>query len=148
MATALRERVDRPVILEEATVRTTVVRREGYQAYRILQFGFVAAPIIAGADKFVHFLVNWDQYLAPWVAQLLPINAHTLMLAVGVVEIIAGLLVAFKPRIGAYVVSAWLMGIVINLVTYPGYFDIALRDFGLALGALALGRLSRIYDPM
>jgi hypothetical protein len=101
---------------------------------------------VAGIDKFLHLLVNWDQYLAPWIANLSPIGGHNLMLVVGVVEIIAGLIVAFRPRIGAWIVFAWLWLIIINLVTYPGYFDIALRDFGLSLGAVALGRLSKEYD--
>ncbi|MGI9074970.1 MAG: hypothetical protein ACR2JB_27480 [Bryobacteraceae bacterium] len=116
-----------------------------YQAYQILHLGFVVAPLIAGLDKFFHLLVNWDMYLAPVVARLSPIGGHGLMLLVGVIEIVAGILVAIKPRIGAYVVSAWLLGIVINLLIIPGYFDIALRDFGLALGALALGRLSQEF---
>ena len=109
------------------------------QAYRILHVGFVAAPVIAGIDKFLHLLVNWDMYLAPAIARLSPVGGHGLMLAVGVIEIIAGLLVAFKPRIGAYVVAFWLWGIIINLLLIPNYFDVALRDFGLSLGALALG---------
>ena len=85
-------------------------------------------------------------YLAPAIAKLSPVSPHDLMLAVGVIEIIAGILVAIKPRIGAYVVAAWLLGIVINLLIFPGFFDIALRDFGLALGALALARLSKEYS--
>src|SRR3954469_19419646 len=117
-----------------------------YQAYQILHLGFVLAPIIAGLDKFSHLLVNWDMYLAPVIARLSPIGGHGLMLLVGVIEVIAGILVAIKPRIGAYVVSAWLLGIVINLLIIPGYFDIALRDFGLSLGALALGRLSKDFS--
>jgi uncharacterized membrane protein YphA (DoxX/SURF4 family) len=117
-----------------------------YQAYQILHVAFVVAPIIAGLDKFFHLLVNWDMYLAPVIARLSPIGGHGLMLLVGVIEIVAGILVAIKPRIGAYVVSAWLLGIVINLLIIPGYFDIALRDFGLSLGALALGRLSERFS--
>ena len=113
-----------------------------YQAYQILHVGFVAAPVIAGIDKFLHLLVNWDVYLAPAIARLSPLGGHGLMLAVGVIEIIAGLLVAFKPRIGAYVVAFWLWGIIINLLLIPNFFDVALRDFGLSLGALALARLS------
>src|SRR5437762_1860847 len=89
------------------------LEKRSYQAYQTLHFGFTAAPIIAGLDKFTHVLVNWDQYLAPWVARLSPVSPHSLMLGVGVIEIIAGLLVAVKPRYGAYVVSAWLMGIVV-----------------------------------
>lgn len=117
-----------------------------YQAYQILHVGFVVAPLVAGLDKFSHLLVNWDMYLAPVIARLSPIGGHGLMLLVGAVEILAALLVAIKPRIGAYVVCAWLLGIVINLLIIPGYFDIALRDFGLALGALALGRLSEKFS--
>jgi hypothetical protein len=117
-----------------------------YQAYQILHVAFVVAPVIAGLDKFSHFLVNWDIYLAPAIARLSPIGGHGLMLAIGVIEILAGMLVAIKPRIGAYVVSAWLLGIVVNLLLIPGYFDIALRDFGLSLGALALGRLSEEFN--
>ena len=116
------------------------------QAYQLLHFAFVAAPIIAGVDKFLHLLVNWDMYLAPAIAKLLPVGGHGLMLAVGVIEIIAGLLVAFKPRIGAYVVTFWLWGIIINLLLIPSFFDVALRDFGLSLGALALARLSREFS--
>jgi uncharacterized membrane protein YphA (DoxX/SURF4 family) len=117
-------------------------KRPSYQAYEILHWGLAAAPIIAGLDKFFQLLVNWDQYLAPWIARLSPIGSHGLMMVVGVIEIVAGLIVAIKPRLGAYIVFAWLWGIIINLLTFPGYFDIALRDFGLSLAALALARLS------
>jgi len=115
------------------------------QAYQILHFAFTAAPIIAGIDKFLHLLVNWDNYLAPWIANLSPIGGHNLMLVVGAIEIIAGLIVAFKPKIGAWIVFAWLWGIIVNLLSYPGFYDIALRDFGLSLGALALARLSKDF---
>ena len=118
-----------------------------YQAYLILYIGFTALPILAGLDKFFHLLVNWDQYLAPLVTRLLPFSGHTFMLAVGVIEIAAGLLVAFRPRIGAYVVALWLWGIIVNLLLVPGFYDIALRDFGLSLGALALARLSQEFNP-
>ena len=115
------------------------------QAYQLLQFAFVAAPILAGLDKFFHLLVNWDMYLAPWIANLSPIPAHSLMLIVGVVEIIAGLIVAFWPKAGSWIVFIWLWLIIVNLLTFPGFFDIALRDFGLSLGALALARLSKDF---
>jgi hypothetical protein len=115
------------------------------QAYQILHFGFAAAPIIAGLDKFLHVLTNWDMYLAPWIAHVSPIGGHNLMLLVGVIEIIAGLIVAFKPKIGAWIVFGWLWAIIINLLSYPGFYDIALRDFGLSLGALALARLSKEF---
>jgi hypothetical protein len=117
-----------------------------YQAYQILHLGFVVAPIVAGLDKFFHVLVNWDQYLPPVVNAMVGGHGHELMLAAGVVEIVAGLGVAFKPKIFAYVVAAWLLLIVVNLLMIPGYFDVALRDFGLALGALALARLSPLFD--
>ena len=119
-----------------------VTSRPAHQAFQILYLGFIAAPFLAGADKFTHFLTNWDQYLAPVVAGVLPVSGHTFMLFVGIVEMSAAVLVAARPRIGAYVVSAWLFGIIGNLLLIPGYFDVALRDFGLALGALALARLS------
>jgi uncharacterized membrane protein HdeD (DUF308 family) len=90
-----------------------------YQAYQILHVAFVLAPVIAGIDKFLHILTNWDMYLAPVIAKMSPVGGHELMLAIGVVEIIAGLLVAFKPRIGAYVVAFWLWGIIINLLLMP-----------------------------
>jgi hypothetical protein len=125
--------------------RTVSSASPAYQAYQILHLAFTVAPIIAGLDKFFHLLVNWDMYLAPAIARLSPIGGHDLMLAVGVIEIAAGLLVAFRPRIGAYVVAAWLFGIIVNLLLVPGYYDVALRDFGLMLGALALGRLSEAY---
>jgi hypothetical protein len=117
-----------------------------YQAYQILRVGFTVAPIVAGFDKFFHLLVNWDQYLPAFVNNLTGGHGHELMLVAGVIEIIAGLGVWFMPKIFAYVVSAWLLLIVVNLLMIPGYFDVALRDFGLALGALALGRLSQDFS--
>jgi hypothetical protein len=116
-----------------------------YQAYKLLYFAFVAAPILAGLDKFLHLLTNWDQYLAPWIAKLSPIGGHNLMLAAGAVEIAAGFLVALKPRIGAPVVGAWLCLIIVSLLSMGAYLDVALRDLGLALGAFALGRLAVEY---
>lgn len=120
--------------------------RPAYQAYFMLHVGFAILPIVAGLDKFFHLLVNWDQYLAPLATQILPLSDHTFMLVVGVVEIAAGMLVAFRPRIGAYIVTLWLWGIIINLLLVPGYYDVALRDFGLSIGALALARLSREFN--
>jgi hypothetical protein len=111
----------------------------------MLHVGFTVAPILAGLDKFFHLLVNWDQYLPGVVANASPIQPHTLMLVVGVIEIVAGIGVWLKPRIFAYVVAAWLALIIINLLLIPGYFDIALRDFGLLLAALALARLSQQF---
>ena len=122
-----------------------VTSRPAHQAFQILYLGFIVAPFLAGADKFTHFLTNWDQYLAPVVAGVLPVSGHTFMLLVGIVEMSAAVLVAARPRIGAYVVAAWLFGIIANLLLIPGYLDVALRDFGLALGALALARLSEEF---
>jgi hypothetical protein len=131
----------------EGSVRTeAVVRAPSTQAFRILHFGFIAAPTIAGLDKFFHLLVNWDQYLAPAIARMLPMSGHTFMLIVGVIEIAAGLLVALKPKIGGLVVAVWLAGIILNLLIAGNYFDIALRDFGLMLGALALSRLASQHE--
>ncbi len=113
-----------------------------YQAYRILHLGFTVAPILAGADKFFGVLTDWDKYLPSLVNNLVGGHGHALMLVVGIIEIVAGIGVALKPRIFSYVVAAWLGAIILNLLLIPGYFDVALRDFGLLLGALALGRLS------
>ncbi len=133
-------------VLHGAQIGEAVRPTPAYQAFQILRVGFAVAPILAGSDKYFHVLTNWDMYLAPAIANLSPIGGHGLMSAIGVVEIAAGLLVAFKPRIGAYVVAGWLMGIIINLLLLPGYFDVALRDFGLSLAALALARLSAEFD--
>ena len=115
------------------------------QAFRILHAGFVVAPVLAGLDKFFNVLVDWDRYVAPVVTDVLPVSAHTLMLVVGVVEIAAGVLVAVRPRIGGYVVAVWLWGIIVNLLVAGDFYDIALRDFGLSLGALALALLAEAY---
>ncbi len=127
-------------------VQAELARNPERQAYELLHWGFVAAPVIAGLDKWSELLADWDRYLAPPIARTLGGAAHGFMLVVGVVEVIAGLLVALRPRIGAYVVAAWLGGIILNLVASGQYFDVALRDFGLMLGALALGRLSLVHD--
>ena len=113
-----------------------------HQAFQILRLGFTVAPIIAGLDKFLQLLTNWDKYLAPAVPATLGIAPHTIMMIVGVIEIAAGLLVAVKPRFGGYLVSAWLVGIIVNLLLVGGYLDVALRDLGLAMGAFALARLA------
>src|SRR5205823_167931 len=117
------------------------VSSPSYQAYQILHVAYTGAPIVAGLDKFSRFLVNWDMYLSPIVPRMLGITAHSFMLGVGVIEVIAGLIVAAAPRIGGWIVGLWLCGIVLNLLSIPAYFDVALRDFGLALGAFALARL-------
>ena len=134
--------------MEQAITHTAAAETSSpaYQAYQILRFGFTVAPIIAGLDKFAHLLVDWDKYLPATVNNLIGGHGHELMLAVGVIEVIAGIGVFLKPKIFAYVVSAWLLLIIVNLLMIPGYFDVALRDLGLALGALALGRLSQDFD--
>jgi hypothetical protein len=116
-----------------------------FQAYWLLRIGFTAAPILFGADKFADLLTNWDKYLAPWVNNLVPGTAHQAMYAVGVIEIIAGLVVLVRPRIGAYLVAAWLLGIIVNLLSIGGYYDVALRDFALLLAALTLARLAKAF---
>jgi hypothetical protein len=112
------------------------------QAFLLLRTVFTIAPIAFGLDKFFDLLTDWEQYLAPWINDLVPGSAHQAMLAVGVVEILAGVLVAMRPAIGAYVVAAWLLGIIVNLLSIGDYYDIALRDFGLLVGVLALARLA------
>jgi len=118
----------------------------GYQAFLLLRIGFAVAPIAFGLDKFFNLLVHWPKYLAPWIDHIVPGTAQQAMYAVGAIEIVAGIVVAVKPRFGGPLVAAWLAGIVVNLLTYFGYYDIALRDFGLMLGALALTRLAWHYD--
>lgn len=121
-------------------------RDASYQAFMVLRTAFVVAPVVFGLDKFPNLLVHWDRYLAPVVARQLPFTAHQAMYVVGVIEVIAGLVVAFHPRLGAIVVAAWLGGIIVNLLLIPGYYDVALRDFGLLLAAVALQRLASTYD--
>jgi hypothetical protein len=116
-----------------------------YQAYQILHWGFVVAPIIAGLDKFFNKLTDWTMYLWTPLGNLVG-GAGTFMRIVGVIEIIAGCLVAFKPKLGAPIVALWLAGIIVNLLLLGSYFDIALRDLGLCLGAIALSRLAMEFD--
>jgi hypothetical protein len=128
--------------------REELAKNPSYQAYQLLHLTFVAAPVIAGLDKFFHLLVNWDAYVAPLFQNILggARGTHIFMSVVGAVEIVAGLIVALRPRIGAYVVAAWIAAIIVNLVIAGGYLDIALRDLGLFLAALAFGRLAMSYD--
>jgi uncharacterized membrane protein YphA (DoxX/SURF4 family) len=120
-----------------------------HQAFWLLRITFTIAPILFGADKFFNWSVHWPDYLAGWINDIVPGSGQDFMYVVGAIEIAAGLLVAVAPRIGAFVVAGWLAGIIINLVTKnpPEYYDIALRDFGLMLGALTLGRLSLAIVP-
>lgn len=113
------------------------------QAFLLLRIVFTVAPLVFGLDKFTNLLADWTIYLAPQATALVPLPAQTLMYAVGVVEILAGIAVAVRPRFGSLLVAAWLAGIIINLLLLGAFFDVALRDFGLLVGALALNRLSR-----
>jgi hypothetical protein len=127
----------------------TDTRRDdpAYQVFLLLRIGFTVAPILFGLDKFFNWTVDWTQYLAPWVNDIMPGSAQDFMYFIGVVEIVAGLTVAFAPWIGGFLVAGWLGGIIVTLLTVnpPQYYDIALRDFGLFLGALALARLALAF---
>jgi hypothetical protein len=113
-----------------------------HQAFLLLRTVFTVAPIAFGLDKFFDLLTNWESYLAPWIDHLVPGSAHTAMVLVGLVEIVAGVVVAVRPRLGGYVVALWLAGIIVDLLTLGDYYDVALRDFGLLVAALALARLA------
>ena len=125
--------------------RLAVREDPAYQAYLILRTGFIVAPILFGLDKFTNLLTDWTAYLAPAVDRLIPGTATTAMVAVGVIEIVAGLVVAVRPKFGGYLVAAWLAGIIVNLLLLGDRYDVALRDFGLLLGALALARLATAF---
>jgi hypothetical protein len=126
---------------------TPVRDNPAYQAYLALRVGFVVAPILFGLDKFTNLLTDWTTYLAPAIDRLVPGSAPSAMLAVGIVEIVAGLVVALRPKIGGYLVAAWLAGIIGNLLLLGDHYDVALRDFGLLLAALALARLATAFQP-
>src|SRR3954451_23878887 len=134
----------------EATLAPTFGERlksdPSYQAFVIMRIAFTVAPILFGLDKFFNVMVDWTQYLAPWINDILPGTAQTGMYIIGVIEIVAGLVVAFRPKFGGPLVAAWLGGIIINLLTLSGFYDVALRDFGLMLAALTLTRLAWAYD--
>lgn len=125
----------------------TALHEPGYQAFLVLRTAFVVAPILFGLDKFTNLLTDWPRYLAPWIDDIVPGTAQQAMYAVGVVEIVAGITVALLPRFGGWLVAAWLGGIIVNLLTIPDFYDVALRDFGLLLAAVALARLSVRYAP-
>ena len=129
-----------------SAVSTRLRTDPAFQAFTLLRIGFTVAPILFGLDKFANVMVYWSIYLAPWINDILPGSADDAMYAIGVIEIVAVLAVALRPRYGALLVAAWLGGIIFNLLTYSGYYDIALRDFGLMLGALTLARLATVYD--
>ncbi len=114
-------------------------------AFWALRVGFTVAPILFGLDKFFNFMTDWTMYLSPLASGILPVSPEVAMRVIGIVEIVAGLLVALKPRIGSIIVAVWLVGIIANLLTIPGFLDVALRDLGLAIGAVALFFLSADY---
>jgi len=130
---------------DAATAGRSAFSDPGYQAFWLLRTVFTVAPILFGLDKFTNWLVDWPIYLAPWIDDIVPGSAQGAMYLVGVIEIVAGLVVAVAPRYGSLLVAAWLAGIIINLLSIPDYYDIALRDFGLLVGALALSRLAAVY---
>lgn len=132
--------------MQDTESPTRLRRDPTYQAYALLCSAFVLAPIVFGLDKFTNLMVQWDQYLAPVLSDPLPVSPEQAMYAVGVVEVLAGLLVLVHPRVGALVVAAWLGGIIVNLLLIPGFYDVALRDLGLLLAAVALQRLATRYD--
>jgi hypothetical protein len=131
----------------EPTESAARLRDPAYQAFLLLRTVFTIAPILFGLDKYFHVLVNWDRYVAPDVVAHLPWTAHELMYGVGAIEIVAGIVVAVRPRFGGYLVAAWLAGIIVNLLLIPGFYDVALRDFGLLVAALALARLATAFRP-
>ncbi len=135
-----------PVATPPADIVAAGGKSSAYQAYQILHWAFVAAPVIAGLDKFANLLTSWDKYLAPELARLLPFSPRVFMMIAGVIEIVAALVVALRPRLGGYLVAAWLGCIIVNLVVGGAFYDVALRDLGLMLGALALGRLGGDFE--
>jgi hypothetical protein len=128
-------------------VDRTQLSDPGYQAFLVLRAAFTVAPILFGLDKFANLMTFWPKYLAHWIDAIVPGSAQTDMYVVGVIEVIAGLVVFAAPRFGAWLVAAWLAGIIVNLLSFSAYYDIALRDFGLFLAAVALGRLAVRYAP-
>ena len=127
----------------ETSITRSITESSGNdRAFFLLRTVFVIAPIAFGLDKFVEVLTEWDRYLAPWIDDIVPGSAHQAMLAVGIIEIVAGIVVAIIPRYGALLVAAWLAGIIVNLVSMGEFYDVALRDFGLLVGALALAALA------
>jgi hypothetical protein len=136
-----------PTIASAVPPMRTRLTNPAFQAFALLRIGFTVAPILFGLDKFFNWLVDWPIYLAPEINDVIPGNAHQAMLVIGVVEIVAGLVVAVRPKFGGYLVAAWLGGIIVNLMLLGDFYDVALRDFGLLLGALTLARLATAFDP-
>ena len=142
------EQLERPAIVTVPAQTRAVAVAEGpaWQAFLILHWAFVVLPITLGADKFFDVLAPWKDYLAPVISDVLGVSAFSFMRSVGTVEILLGLMVAFAPRLGGWLVAGWLWAIALNLLLMPGFADVALRDVALSLGALALARLATIYQ--
>lgn len=130
----------------EPVTRRADLADPAFQAFTLLRIGFAVAPILFGLDKFLNWLTDWPAYLAPQINDLVPGDAHQAMLVVGAIEIVAGVVVAVRPKFGGYLVAAWLTGIIVNLLLLGDFYDVALRDFGLLLGALTLARLATAFD--
>lgn len=121
---------------------TEASTRLNHQAFMLLRTIFTVAPILFGIDKFTNLLTDWTHYLAPLATDIIPVSPQVFMYGVGIIEIIAGILVALRPKIGSLVVCLWLLGIIVNLLILGNFFDVGLRDFGLFVAALALNRLA------
>jgi uncharacterized membrane protein YphA (DoxX/SURF4 family) len=145
--TPARTMEDSSIVPGPAHARVSLWGDPRYQAFWMLRLAFAALPLAMGIDKFFNGMVYWPKYLAHWIANIAPGTPQQIMYGVGVVEIVAGVLVLLKPRYGVYVLAAWLAGIVVNLLSYPGWYDIAARDIALIGGGLVLGRLASVYDP-
>src|SRR3954463_3530673 len=131
---------------EEAVLDAGATRDPRYQAYLTMRIGYTVLPLAMGIDKFFDAMTSWPKYLADWIDNIVPGTAQSFMYGVGVIEIAAALLMLARPRYGAYLGGLWLAGIIVNLLSYGEWYDIAVRDFGLMLGAFALARLARVYD--
>jgi hypothetical protein len=126
---------------------TPLFKREaGWQVFMMLRTVFIVAPLLFGIDKFFNLMVKWPVYLAPIVTDVIPVTAQQFMYVVGVIEIVAAVCVFLFPRFGSVLVAAWLAGIILNLLILGSGYDVALRDFGLMVAALALFRLSFVYS--
>ncbi|WP_367645795.1 hypothetical protein [Paenarthrobacter ureafaciens] len=132
----------KPSTAHAVSTTTVLEDRTSRQAFVLLRTIFTVAPILFGLDKLTNLLTDWTAYLAPAATTVIPVPAQTFMYGVGIIEVIAGIIVALRPRIGSVIVALWLLGIIVNLLVLGSFFDVALRDFGLLVGALALNRLA------
>jgi hypothetical protein len=123
---------------------TTIQGFKAVQTLLKLTYGLI--PIAAGADKFTNLLTDWSKYLHPSIASALPLSPHTFMMIVGAIEIVAGIIVLMKPRIGGYIVSAWLVLIALTLLASGNFLDVAVRDIAMAIGAYSLAKMSDLLN--